>query len=426
MSELNIPEHWVEVDFEQAIQIQGGSQPPKSDFIDKPKKGYVRLIQIRDFRTDNHPVYIPVEKAKRSFTKDDIMIGRYGPPVFQILRGKEGSYNVALMKAVPTALMNKEFMYWFLRNPSIYRDVNSVAQRSAGQTGVNLDFLNRYPVPVPPIGEQERIVHKIESCFQKIDEIEKALSDIENTISKLCLSFLMKSGEWLAPKNLREITSERVEKVGIKAPSLRKIGVDNKLGVVDLRVTGSNTFEKYKIVCKGDILYNPMRANVGSLALYLDDAQAITSPDYIVFSVNKGASKWLVFKFLKSSFGLLEIAKKLKGSVRERLYYDKLADIDFPCPSPEISLQADKFLDILDVSIQQKKYTFEKLISSTRESVLMKAFDGELVSRISEEGTGQELLDRVLLNSNQIPAKSEEKKVISKRIKNNIKKKAKK
>ena len=123
---------------------------------------------------------------------------------------------------------------------------------------------------------------------------------------------------------LENITSERLERVGIKDPDCRKIGVDNQLGVVNLRVTSKNTFERYKIVKKGDILYNPMRANVGSIALYLQDSYAITSPDYVVFSANNNYSRWLIFNYLKSSFGLEEISRKLTGSVRERLYYKKL------------------------------------------------------------------------------------------------------
>ena len=92
------------------IEFVGGSQPPKDTFISEPREGYVRLVQIRDFKTDKYKTYIPTALAKRAFQKDDVMIARYGPPVFQILRGLEGSYNVALMKAAPTEHTTKEEM----------------------------------------------------------------------------------------------------------------------------------------------------------------------------------------------------------------------------------------------------------------------------------------------------------------------------
>jgi len=48
------------------------------------------------------------------------MIGRYGSPVFQILRGLDGAYNVALMKAEPNEeFICKDFLFLFLKNPSI-------------------------------------------------------------------------------------------------------------------------------------------------------------------------------------------------------------------------------------------------------------------------------------------------------------------
>jgi type I restriction enzyme, S subunit len=74
----------------------GGSQPPKSEFIFEPKNGYIRLLQIRDYKSDKNTTYIPQEKARRFCSKDDIMIGRYGPPLFQILRGLEGAYRIHL------------------------------------------------------------------------------------------------------------------------------------------------------------------------------------------------------------------------------------------------------------------------------------------------------------------------------------------
>ena len=93
----------------EVVDFIGGSQPPKSQFSDVQKEGYVRLIQIRDYKTDNHIVYVDSASTKKFCTKEDVMIGRYGPPVFQILRGLDGAYNVALMKAVPIADPKKRF-----------------------------------------------------------------------------------------------------------------------------------------------------------------------------------------------------------------------------------------------------------------------------------------------------------------------------
>lgn len=101
------PKKWPVHLMGEIIEFKGGNQPPKSDFIFEPKQGYIRLVQIRDFKSDKYATYIPQEKAKRIFEVDDVMIARYGPPVFQILRGLSGSYNVALMKASPKENIRK-------------------------------------------------------------------------------------------------------------------------------------------------------------------------------------------------------------------------------------------------------------------------------------------------------------------------------
>lgn len=81
-------------------RFEGGSQPPKSKFVDSPRKGYIRLLQIRDFKSDEKAVYIPDDGKRRRCAEDDIMIGRYGASVGQIHRGKAGTYNVALIKTI--------------------------------------------------------------------------------------------------------------------------------------------------------------------------------------------------------------------------------------------------------------------------------------------------------------------------------------
>lgn len=86
-------------EMEEIINFIGGSQPDKKYFEYEPSEDNIRLIQIRDYKTDNYITYIPKKLAKKFCSKEDIMIGRYGPPIFQILEGIEGAYNVALMKA---------------------------------------------------------------------------------------------------------------------------------------------------------------------------------------------------------------------------------------------------------------------------------------------------------------------------------------
>jgi len=162
------PKGWTTYKMGDVIEFKGGSQPPKSSFSTEDKTGYVRLIQIRDFKSDKYPTYIPKKKATRPFAKDDVMIARYGPPVFQILRGLEGTYNVALMKASPRGEgITKDFIFHLLQTPKIHDYVVANSERTAGQSGVNLDLLNHYLLPLPPLEIQETIIQTIKIAEQK-------------------------------------------------------------------------------------------------------------------------------------------------------------------------------------------------------------------------------------------------------------------
>ena len=166
---------WYRMD--EVVAFQGGSQPPKNTFIYEPRDGYTRLVQIRDFKSDAHLTYIPNERANRLFGKDDVMIGRYGPPVFQILRGLSGTYNVALMKANPiNSELSKDFLFWLLQESRIHDTVVAESERTAGQTGLRLPLLHSFIVGIPPKDEQQRIVTKIDELMTLCERLQADLA----------------------------------------------------------------------------------------------------------------------------------------------------------------------------------------------------------------------------------------------------------
>ena len=154
---------WVETTLGEVIEIVGGSQPPKSVFSKTKKAENIRLIQIRDYKSDKHVVFIPRDQARRFCNADDVMIGRYGPPLFQILRGIEGAYNVALMKAVPDeAKLSRDFLFYFLKHSAILQYVIYHSSRAAGQIGVTKETLEPYPIALPSLAEQRKVVENIQ------------------------------------------------------------------------------------------------------------------------------------------------------------------------------------------------------------------------------------------------------------------------
>ncbi|MEJ1354093.1 MAG: restriction endonuclease subunit S [Candidatus Sedimenticola sp. (ex Thyasira tokunagai)] len=172
-----IPVGWVPYRVGELVSFSGGSQPDKSTFKFRPSKGYIRLIQIRDYKTDKYETYIPEVLARKTCGEHDVMIGRYGPPIFQILRGIKGAYNVALIKAIPSDKVDAEFFYHFIRNENLYGLMESLSRRSSGQTGVELSALREYPLPLPKKKEQIAIANAL-------SDVDALIASLESLITK--------------------------------------------------------------------------------------------------------------------------------------------------------------------------------------------------------------------------------------------------
>ena len=183
-------EGWVETTLGEVCEFIGGSQPPKSVFSKAKSVDNIRLIQIRDYKSDNHVVYIPRAQARRFCNADDVMIGRYGPPLFQILRGLEGAYNVALMKAVADEKkLSRDFLFYFLKHSTILQYIIYHSARAAGQIGITKETLEPYPIALPCQPDQKKVVdtikelesetQRLESLYQRklaaLDELKKSL-----------------------------------------------------------------------------------------------------------------------------------------------------------------------------------------------------------------------------------------------------------
>ena len=161
---FEIPSTWCWVRHNQLFEISGGSQPPKSQFVDSPKSGYIRLYQIRDYGSNPMPVYIPQEKANKITKEGDIILARYGGSLGKVFWAKDGAYNVAMAKVIPLfdfEFVNKQFLFLFYQS-SIYQYLVKDHSRSA-QAGFNKDDLKDLFFPLPPLEEQSRIVEVYKS-----------------------------------------------------------------------------------------------------------------------------------------------------------------------------------------------------------------------------------------------------------------------
>jgi len=180
-----VPEHWEVVRLGEVCAFKGGTQPPKREFIYGPRPGYVRLLQIRDFETDEHATYVKQSPRLRMVKPDDVLIARYGASVGKILRGKSGAINVAIVKTLPDeSTITKDFLYYRLQGEDFQRFITGLGGRAA-QAGFNRAELGSFVTGLPPLPEQREIARILQTVDRKI-EAEKnrkqALDDLFKTL----------------------------------------------------------------------------------------------------------------------------------------------------------------------------------------------------------------------------------------------------
>jgi type I restriction enzyme S subunit len=390
---ITLPKDWKMLPFGDVCEISGGSQPPKPTFIYEPKEGYIRLVQVRDYRTNNFITYIPKEKAKKFCNKTDIMIGRYGPPIFGIFRGLEGAYNVALMKAIPNKeLLNQEYLYWFLKTDSLVKFVEKSSKRAAGQDGVRKEVLYTYPTPLPPLPQQKQIVAILDKAFAAIDTAKANAAQNLLNAKELFESYLQnifenKGDDW-EEKKLSEIADvidslHRTPKYSIEGYPMVRV-TDIKPGFLNLSKTkkvDKNTFDDFskKHTPKiGDIVLS--RVGSYGVSAIVNTTEPFCLGQNTVFLIPKINSNYF-YHFLNSPYAKKQIDNMVSGSTQPTISLKSIRTIFVPLPNIKTQEILVKKIETISNATSKLEAIYTQKIADLEEmkkSVLQKAFSGQL------------------------------------------------
>ncbi|MCP9812641.1 restriction endonuclease subunit S [Synechococcus lacustris] len=369
--------------------FEGGSQPPKSEFIYDEKPGYVRFLQIRDFGSDKNITYIRHSKKNRLCDESDILIGRYGASVGKILTGKAGSYNVALMKTLPNLeVLDQSWFYHFLISDEFQKPLLNVADRSA-QAGFSKDDIYNFPVPVPPLAEQQRIVGLLNEAFEGLAtakaNAEKNLQNARALFESHLQSVFTQRGPGWVEKSLGEVGKVSMCKRIFKEETTTtgdipfyKIGTFGKEPDAFIPIQIYNEYRtKYSFPKKGDVLISAS-GTIGRRVRY-DGEPAYFQDSNIVWIDND--EERVLNDFLYHFYGACKW-NSTKGATISRLYNDNLRGIviAFPESHQEQRLIVTQ-LDDLHEETQRLARLYERkcaALEALKKSLLHQAFSGEL------------------------------------------------
>lgn len=381
-----IPEDWEELIVKDLVKFSGGSQPPLSTFNYEEREGYIRLIQTRDYKSSIHKTFIKKSDARKTCNSDDIIIGRYGPPLFQVFRGLEGAYNVALVKAIPNEnKVIKDYTFYYLSRPELQKYIEGLSQRSGGQTGIEMDKLLKYPFPLPPLSEQQEITSILSARDKSIEIIQAIINQLKIRNKGLSQQLLFEKKRLKGFKDSWNITllNQCARNINIRNKEThgteRLYAVTKKHGIIPMReqVKG-NTFNNCKIVRQNWFAYNPMRINIGSIALWEKPEEIMVSGDYVVFECDEKKLLPHYLQYLRKTIiweNHMLIAGN--GSVRIRIYFKDLAHFKFPLPSVK---EQKAILEVLDNANKELKLYEKKLatLKEQKKGLMQKLLTGEI------------------------------------------------
>ena len=424
-----MPKNWICFWFTSLIDIEGGTQPPKSQFINEYREGYIRLVQIRDFASDKYIVFVPDTDKLKHFNKDDILIARYGASLGRICTGMSGAYNVALAKTIFSSnILNRKYVYWMLQSESFQAPLMGISRTA--QAGFNKEDLSTFAMPLPPTSEQQRIVDRIESLFAKLDEARQKAQDALDSFETRKAAILHKAftgeltAQWRKGHGVGMESWETHELVecfeivsGIQKTPARSpkdnpipyLAVANvyrdKIDLSDIRYfeVTPEEIEKLKLQDK-DILIvegNGSGNEIGRCAMWHNELPLCIHQNHIIRMRNKTADVLpeYVLYYLNSQAGrsvMQERAKTTAGLYN--LSAGKVKTIPLAFASLDEQIEIVRILDDLLVKEQQAKEAAEGVLDQIdliQKAILARAFRGELGTNDPNEESAAEWLKQM-------------------------------
>lgn len=342
-----------------------------------------------------------------------VLIAMYGSIGKLGIAGRDMATNQAIAFAYAhPGLVDNKFLFWFLR---WQRPALTAAGKGATQKNISQTVLKAWPIAVPPLAEQHRIVAAVDEQISRLDTAEKLLRSARRRADRMRASALAAvtpaDCKWKTLGEIAEIvggvtkdSKRQSDPSFVEMPYLRVANVQR--GYLDIReiTTIRVSPEKAKALRlePGDILFNEGgdRDKLGRGWIWQDEiddcihqnhvfrARLLTDgadPKYISFHGNTFGQQWFE-KMGKQTTNLASINLKTLKS--------------FPVPDLPVEEQRR-----IVAEVEQRLTILESLSAAIdhaltrsdhlRRSILESAFIGKLVPQDPSDEPASVLMERI-------------------------------
>lgn len=378
---------WETVRLVDVCDFQGGSQPPKEEWIDKPKDGYIRMLQIRDFTQNRGEKAEYVKQTNRTKTckADDILIARYGASLGKILNGLSGAYNVAIMKTIPdTTLLIKPYLHKYLLSDKFQYHILNLSSRAA-QAGFNKNDLESLEIPLPPLDVQQKIADVLDKASALIELRRAQLNELDLLIKSQFIEMFgnlkTNSMSWdIYPFSYAATIDTKMTNDFSFFANYPHIGIENieknSGRILDYKLVKDCNLKSGKYPFdERHLIYSKIRPNLNKVAK--PSFKGVCSADAYPILPTPQSNRDYLEIVLRSDFFLDYI---LSFSSRTNIPKVNKQQLEGFClPIPPISLQ-NEFADVVSQVENQKKLLQQSLskLELNYNSLMQKCFRGEV------------------------------------------------
>lgn len=405
-------EHWVEVPLDKLCTIATGKRDVNEG---NPNGRYLFFTCAQE----------PTKIDFYEFTGEAILIAGNGFFNVKIYNGDFNAYQRTYV------LQNLKIYSKFIFNYLLFSlDKLTKDQRGTTVKYIRLGDVQNHLIPLPPLNEQKRIVEKLDAILPRVKSAKARLEKIPAILKKFRQSVLAAacSGrlteDWREGKDLPEWDYVKAEDITLaitkgttpKSDEILSSGpipylkvyniVDQKIDFnykpQFVTVEVHNGFLKRSKIYPGDVLMNIVGPPLGKIAIVTNDYKEWNINQAIAFfrpDTDKIISNYL-YIVLCNGEPINEISKEFRGSAgQQNISLEQSRNFIIPLPpleeQQEIVSRVEKLFALAD-SLEAKYQKALARVEKIEQSILAKAFRGEMVESDPNDEPAEELLKRIL------------------------------
>jgi len=397
---MNLPKGWKIMKLGEVCDFQNGFAFKSKTFKDKGTP-VIRITNIKNEKIKlSNVVYIDpsdynTDLSRYKIVQGDLLIAMSGATTGKI--GISTSNEVLLLnqrvgRFEPKKSLDKAFLFRFLTTK-----VEESLSISAGAAQPNLstEQIKNFPIPLPPLPEQHRIVSILDRTFEAIDKAkanaEQNLINAKDLFESYLQGVFENKGSYWVEKTLGEV----LQKTKTVNP---KLNPNNEFIYLDVSSVNKETklIEKTtillgkdapsrarKLVETDDIIFATVRPTHSRVAIITEEYNnQVCSTGYYVLKAKEYLNNHFVFYFLLTYGFNKNMESMQKGASYPAVTNKEVESVLIPYPkSIKEQKQIVKKLNILSTETKNLETIYQKKITNLEElkkSILQKAFRGEL------------------------------------------------